>query len=194
MLIGITGGIGSGKSVVSRILRLKGYEVYDCDSEAKKIMDESREIKCRIRDEISGSVTDGVAPPDRKLLAGIVFNDEAARKKLNEIVHKAVREDVGKRSGRIMWVESAILAESGLSEMCARIWLVETPKEKRIANILKRDRTTAEQAESRIRSQQEEERLLKPYAAKTDIILNGGEESVLAQITVLLGGITNEDY
>lgn len=186
MLIGITGGIGSGKSIVSRILRLKGCYVYDCDSEAKRIMNDSSEIKCRIRDEISEAVTDGVKGLDRKLLAEIVFKDEAARRRLNAIVHKAVKEDIESLEGDVIWVESAILAESGLAEICDRIWRVDVPVEIRMANILKRDGCTREQAESRILSQTEEEKLIENYSSKTSIIRNGSYESILEQIDRLL--------
>ncbi|MDE6436166.1 MAG: dephospho-CoA kinase, partial [Muribaculaceae bacterium] len=89
-LIAITGGIGSGKSVVSRVLRAMGYPVYDCDSQAKAIMDADAEIHRRLCSEIDAAVvTDGVI--DRKRLAEIVFNDKAKLAVLNAIVHSAVK-------------------------------------------------------------------------------------------------------
>lgn len=188
MLIGVCGGIGSGKSVVSRILRLKGFEVYDCDSEAKRLMAADSEIKCRIRDLISSEVTDGVAVPDRELLAKIVFSDEAARLKLNEIVHEAVRNDIAKKAAeeKLMWVESAIIAESGLAAMCDRIWKVESPESLRIKRAIERDLCSKEDIERRIESQSKEESLLEMYEEKIDKIINDENHSLLDQINGLL--------
>ncbi|MDE6272871.1 MAG: dephospho-CoA kinase [Muribaculaceae bacterium] len=188
MLIGISGGIGSGKSVVSRVLRLKGYPVYDCDSEARRIMAENCEIKRRICDEISREVTDGIRTPDRKRLAEIVFNDENARLRLNDIVHEAVRNDLlGKvESYPIVWVEAAILAESGIAGMCDRIWRVETPMDDRIENIIRRDDCSRQQAEARIRAQQKEDRLISQYEEKMDILRNDMSDSILRQVSDLI--------
>lgn len=188
MLIGISGGIGSGKSVVSRILRLKGMTVYDCDSEAKRLMADSHKIKERIRDEISPQVTDGERIPDRALLAEIIFNDETARKKLNTIVHGAVRDDVLKRMAteRILWVEAAILAESGLAEFCDRIWKIVTPTDLRISNVVNRDGCSVEHAFKRLRSQESEQHLHIKYENKTDMIFNNSQSSLLFQIEELL--------
>ena len=88
--IAITGGIGAGKSVVSTILRLMGYYVFDCDTEAKAIMDGSDAIKTALVTHIhEKAVVDGVI--DRRLIAGVVFSDAAKLDKLNAIIHEAVR-------------------------------------------------------------------------------------------------------
>ncbi len=75
-LIALTGGIGSGKSVVAEMLGVLGYDVYDCDSRAKYIMDESEAIKKRIRNEICRAAVDESGVIDRKLLAEEVFGSE----------------------------------------------------------------------------------------------------------------------
>ncbi|MDE5843031.1 MAG: dephospho-CoA kinase [Muribaculaceae bacterium] len=188
MLIGICGGIGSGKSVVSRIMRLKGFAVYDCDYEARKLMSVDTEIKSRIRDEISPEVTDGTTSPDRRRLAAIVFNDEQARLKLNHIVHGAILKDVaGKDSADdILWVEAAILAESGLAQICDRIWRVDAPESLRIRRASHRDSCKADDIAKRIASQRKEEELLKEYQDKTDIILNDDRHSLILRIDDLL--------
>lgn len=189
MLIGISGGIGSGKSVVSRLLRLQGHFVYDCDAEARRIMNESDDIKTGIRDRISPRVTDGIRVPDRKMLAEIVFNDENARKALNEIVHAAVRADlqryVASCQSSTIWVEAAILAESGLADMCDRIWRVTAPVEMRIRRITARDNLTVSQACKRMSAQSKEEKLLDCYASVTDVIYNDDSHSVLQQVEAL---------
>lgn len=184
MLIGICGGIGSGKSVVSRILRLNGFTVYDCDLEAKNLMDNDAIIKRRIRDEISADVTDGIRRPDRRLLAEIVFSDEEARLKLNKVVHRAVRDDIERRreAHPLMWIESAILAESGLADQCDRIWNVVAPMQLRLERCMQRDHARREDIERRISAQLKEERLLERFEEKISLIHNDDRNSLLEQI------------
>lgn len=193
MLIGICGGIGSGKSVVSRALRCLGYTVYDCDSEAKRLMNSDVEIKRRICEEISSDVTDGICPPDRVKLADIVVKDEAARLKLNAIVHGAVKRDVEHKlqmgmmeddflSG-ILFVEAAVMAESGLADACDLIWNVDADRETRLERVMKRDECTREYAESWIEKQLKERELIKRYADKMRVIYNDEGHSLLEQIT-----------
>lgn len=191
MLTGICGGIGSGKSVVSRVLRNMGYQVYDCDSEARRLMETSAEIKMRIRDEISPEVTDGVRIPDRNLLAKIVFDDEEARQKLNSIVHSEVREDLkrcigGLEPGTDFFVEAAVLAESGLADICDRIWKVTADLKVRELRVMQRDGSSSTEVHKRILSQTAEEEKLKLYAGKTSVIINDDNHSVLRQIESLL--------
>lgn len=196
-LVGICGGIGSGKSVVSRILRSYGYEVYDCDLEAQRLMESSSEIKRRIRDEISAEVTDGIGAPDRKLLSQIVIADELMRLLLNHIVHGAVMDDLSKRlnsfgknpkmGGRhgVLFVEAAVMAESGLADMCESIWLVEADREERIKRIMQRDGCSREHAEGWMRKQLAEEELIERYDGKIRRIRNVDTESLMERIVNL---------
>lgn len=190
MLIGICGGIGSGKSVVSRIVRELGYEVLNCDIEARRLMESSEEIKRRIRDEISAEVTDGISLPNRKILAEIVFNDENARLKLNEIVHGALKDfirdkAVSSQQG-ILFAEAALMAESGLAAICDSIWEVKADSKIRLERIIRRDGCSEEHAIRRIASQRREEQLMKAYAGKTVVIENFENKSLLDQVTNLL--------
>ena len=90
-IIAINGGIGSGKSVVSRIVTAMGYPVYDCDARARQLMDSSDEIKAAISADIHRAcIKDGLI--DRAMLASIVFEDKEKLAILNSIVHGAVRE------------------------------------------------------------------------------------------------------
>ena len=88
-IIAISGGIGSGKSVVSRMVSVMGWRVYDCDSRARRLMDTSDEIKRRIASEISDSCITQDNEIDRQCLSGLVFNDAMALDVLNKIVHGA---------------------------------------------------------------------------------------------------------
>ena len=93
-LTAITGGIGAGKSIVSRALKVLGYEVFDCDYEAKIIMDSDEDIKRRLRLEISPNavLSDGVI--DRKHISAVVFSNPDKLAALNAIVHEAVRRRI----------------------------------------------------------------------------------------------------
>lgn len=183
-IIGLTGGIGSGKSVVSRILRLTGERVYDCDREAKLLMEGNREIKRRLVDEIDQRVVaDGVI--DRQLLADIVFTDEQARRRLNDIVHGAVRDDVMRIASDcpMLFVESAILAESGLAALCDEIWLVEAGDDDlRIKRVMQRNKCEAESIRRRIRSQHREADLLRRHLDKIVVIDNSAQSKLIEQI------------
>lgn len=173
---------------MSRILRLSGFNVYDCDFEARRLMESDATIKLRIHNEVSAEATDGKSIPDRKVLANLVFSNENARLRLNSIVHDAVRRDVMARAatGILLFVESAILAESGLADECCRIWKVEAPQKLRISRTTCRDNCPQETILARMESQRKEESLLTAYEDKTDIIINDGSLSLLAQIKSLL--------
>ena len=189
-LIGLAGGIGSGKSVISRILRQKGYQVYDCDTRARYLMENSQIIKSRIRDEISADVTDGSLPIDRRRLAEIVFHDKKMLKCLNEIVHGVVRDDVRRTVEstleKILFVEAAVMAQSGLADICDEIWIVEAPVQQRIERVMTRDSINRDAVDARIKSQEEEAELLISYGAKLKVVRNDSIHSLLLQLDELL--------
>lgn len=185
-MIAISGGIGSGKSVVSEILSAMGYAVYDCDSEAKRLMDTSREIKKRISREIScDAVVDDVI--NRTLLGNIVFNDRKALETLNAIVHDAVRKDLQlwreSHRCRLCFVETAILYQSRIDGMVDEVWEVEAPADVRVERVMKRNGLSREQVEARIASQ---EFVPERYHDNTRRVTNDGCQAVLPQIERLL--------
>ena len=189
MMIGICGGIGSGKSVVSRILRLRGEKVYDCDLEAKRIMDSSEEVLLALHRRFGDTVCPAGGPICRPELARRVFGSDEERLWLNSLVHRLVREDVRRWQGACMaegrercFVEAAILATSGLAAMCAEIWLVTAPEAIRIARVGQRDALPEEAIQGRIRSQQEEERLLRSVSIPVREIDNSGSSPLLPQL------------
>ena len=189
-LIGLAGGIGSGNSVISRILRQKGYQVYDCDTRARYLMENSQIIKSRIRDEISADVTDGSLPIDRLRLAEIVFHDKKMLKCLNAIVHGVVRDDVRRTVEstleKILFVEAAVMAQSGLADICDEIWIVEAPVQQRIERVMARDAINRDAVDARIKSQEEEAELLSSYGAKLKVVRNDSIHSLLLQLDELL--------
>lgn len=190
-VIGITGGIGAGKSVVSRILRLKGYRVYDCDSEARRLMERSEEILAALTERFGQECILGDGGLDRAYIAGKVFTDAAELEWLNKLVHGAVRDDVGRWVRMCeaegccrLFVESAILFTSGLDRMCDRIWMVTAPEQLRLQRAMERGGVSEEDLLRRIESQRKEFDSL-PGEKVTEIDNSG--ESLLERIDMLLG-------
>ena len=194
LLTAISGGIGSGKSVVSRMLRAMGRRVYDCDSEAKRLMDESSSIKQRLSREIHSECVRADGSIDRALISEIVFADAAMLARLNSIVHSAVRADIAARMALCasadegvgeMFVETAILYQSGLNEMVDRVWEVTAPVELRIERVMKRNSLSRKEVEARILSQnhERESALIVP---PTFTLINDGLTPLLPRVEELL--------
>ena len=186
ILIALSGGIGAGKSVVSRMLRAMGYEVYDCDLNARRIIDSDVSIIESIaREECEEAVIEGRI--DRRRLAECVFADADALARLNAITHRAVLDDISawaeSQAGKgIVFVETAILTESGLDRMVDQAWVVTAPEEVRIERVMKRNGMSRGEVEARIRNQSD--RLPKGILIHT--IFNDGSESLIARINELL--------
>ena len=166
MVIGITGGIGSGKSFLSRELAKRGYTVYDCDREAKRIVAQDPVVQRKIMDLLSEeSFVNGIY--NTAYVAKRVFADKTLLAKLNAIIHPAVKEDICQRSGLsaepVLFLESAILYESGFDTLCDRIIVVDAPEEIRIARVIARDfhgdasPANIEKVRARIRTQRHHE-------------------------------------
>jgi dephospho-CoA kinase len=149
--VGLTGGIGSGKSLICSIFSILKVPVYNADNQAKRIMAEDMQLRARLVKEFGpGVIRDGET--NRKALAEIVFNDPDALRTINSIVHPAVLQDF------MSWVkmhsdspyivkEAAILMESAMHKYLDLVILVTAPEELRIERIKQRDG----EAESKIR-------------------------------------------
>lgn len=143
MIIGITGGIGSGKSTIAQELARRGFAVYDCDREAKRIITEDEQVK----KAIIGLLGEEAFVDGRYNTAYVsqrVFADKALLEKLNQIVHPAVLNDI-KRFQTIsnnlkpLFVESAILYEAGMDTLCDKVIAVDAPEDVRVARTIERD-------------------------------------------------------
>ncbi len=154
--LGITGGIGSGKTTVCKVFSVLGAPVFSADEEAKRILDNEREIRKKISDAVgkdlymSGSL-------DRKELARLIFNNRDLLEKVNGIIHPAVfryfSDWVQMQDFPYVIMEAAILFESGAARMMDRIATVVTPVEERIERLLRGNKFTREQITERIRNQ-----------------------------------------
>ena len=184
-IIAITGGIGSGKSVVARVLGCMGYEIYDCDSQARQIMEESEDIKLAIGAEVcrEAITASGI---DRRILAQKVFSDTQALEALNRIVHRHVRDHFKEWSSSrtICFVDTAILHSSGMDTLVDEIWEVTAPKEIRIERVIARNNLSIPEIEKRMEAQKAEEATIP--ALKKRVINNDGAQAILPQIEALL--------
>lgn len=185
-LIAITGGIGCGKSIVSLILKEIGYEVYDCDCKAKYLMDNSPTIKDCLKSTFGNDIIiDGTI--NRVKLANIVFNNKEKLVKLNNIVHSSVKEDLiswklENSHKKLLFVETAILYQSGLDSIVDEVWEVNAPLEIRIERVMKRNNISRQDVLSRIESQKCE--ILTPADY---IITNDDKVAILPQLVTILG-------
>jgi len=154
--VGLTGGIGSGKSVVANLFADLGIPIYNSDERAKKMMSNDEELKSSII-SIFGDQAYSYDKLDRKYLASKVFNNRELLNKLNAVVHPAVRSDYNKwaedQTTHYSIREAAILFESGSYKDCDVISLVSAPEELRIRRVTERDGVTSEEVKARVDNQ-----------------------------------------
>ena len=187
-LTAVTGGIGSGKSVVCRILECMGFVVYDCDRRAKQLMDASDEVKCMIARDIAAAAIDDGGNIDRAKLAEIVFADREKLLMLNRAVHSIVIADLAEwyeQQSGISFVETAILYQSGLDRVVGEIWEVTAPIDVRIRRVMERNSISADQVRARIEAQRADEDASE-CATEHRVIVNDGERALLPQIWRLI--------
>lgn len=160
--VGITGGIGSGKSTVCRLFTERGVAVYDTDATAKRLMAEDEALKRGIVARFGAeSYRDGVL--NRPYLAERVFGDDKEREALNGLVHPAVIADFERwaeeQQGEYVVLESAILFEAGLDKHLDRVVAVLAPEALRVERAMKRDGATRAQILSRMAAQLDDDTL-----------------------------------
>lgn len=187
-VIAITGGIGAGKSVVSRILRCEGYDVYDCDREAKLLMDSDEAIKEALVERIHRDAVTG-GRINRKLISGIVFKDAEKLADLNDIVHSAVRRHLARwiASGacaKALFVETAILYQSGIDRMVDEVWAVTAPVDVRVGRVMERNSLSDSDVRARIEVQ--DSYIPESVHSVVRHIDNDGARALLPQIKGLL--------
>lgn len=182
IVVGLTGGIGSGKSTIAKVFRALGVPVFESDAEAKHIL--NREDVVQHISDTFGEWLINSGRVDRAKLAGLVFGDKQELAKLNAIIHPAVRKqflawvDANSNSPYVI-NEAAILFESGLAEMTRFTINVSAPVEERIKRVIARDALTREEVISRINNQMSDE---QRSALSTWTIVNDGLEAVLPQV------------
>lgn len=194
-VLGITGGIGSGKSTVCRVLHHYCVPIYDSDSRAKALYDSDAELR-EAMTQLIGSRLYATAEGklDRAYLAELIFADASLLGQVNALVHPAVRRDVDRwreeqshRGYRLLGLESAILLSSeGLLERVDYTLAVVAPRELRIERAMARDGQTREAIARRVDVQMSDEEMAK----RCDFVLyNDGVRHILPQLEHILGAI-----
>ena len=180
MKVGITGGIGSGKSTVCRLFAARGVAVYDSDTEARRLMQEDAGLRARIADRFGAEAYRRDGTLDRKYLAGRVFGDPAALSALNGLVHPAViaafEAWAARQTGDYVVLESAVLSEAGRERKVDRAVAVLAPPDRCVEGTCRRDGCTPEEVRRRIAAQLDDDTL----CARADCTIVNIRESELA--------------
>ena len=186
MRIGVTGGIGSGKSYVCRLLAQRWQlPVYDCDSAAKMLMVSSPRIRQQLQELVGDDVYDAGGQLNKGVMSRYLFTDAAHVKAVNAIVHPAVKDDfeqwASRQTGDVV-MESAILVEAGFAKAVDCLVVVEAPLALRIQRAMARDGATEEQVRARVRHQMTAEQL-RAYA---DIVIVNDGRDLLSQLSPIV--------
>ncbi len=176
-VIGLTGGIASGKTTVASILKEFGAEIIDADKVAREVVEPGKQAWI----EIKSAFGDNAILPDgninRKYLADLIFNNPQMRKVLNSIVHPKVINEINnkidyyKQKGdtKVVVLDVPLLLETGMESMVDEVWVVAVDEETQINRMLKRDKISVEEAKNRIKSQMP----LKEKLKRGDKIIEG---------------------
>lgn len=191
-IVGITGGIGSGKSKVMEFFAAKGYPCYSADAAGRRLLSEDQKVISAVIAAFGPAVVSPTMPLDRKKLAELVFKDKAQLQRLNAIIHPAVAEDfkaflAQHKDSALVFKEAAILIESGSYTQCDVVLLVVSPKATRLARVQQRDAVSEAAVLRRMQNQWEDEKKI-PYA---DVVLENTDwPTTEAQLEQLLTQLT----
>ena len=192
ILIGITGGIGSGKTVVSDILRIKGFPVYDADKESKHLIVSDDTLKSKLTQLLGDEIYFADGSLNRNLMANKIFHDKDLITQVNQIIHPAVGRDFAlwaeKQDSSIVATECALLFESGLNKITNYSIMVYAPLSIRIQRAMQRDNATQEQIVARIKNQMDDE---KKKDLANFVITNDNQSAILPQINHLISDLAH---
>jgi dephospho-CoA kinase len=161
VVVGLTGGAGSGKTTVSRILAEKGAYIVDADQIARKVVDPGSPVLQEVVNRFGKEILCGSGTIDRKKLAGIVFCDPSKRALLNEILHPRILEEIERRIeeiGRqndtaVIIIDAPLLIEMGYHRKMDKVIVVTATREQQVERLTKRDGMTPDQAQRILSSQ-----------------------------------------
>jgi len=194
-IVGITGGIGSGKTTIASLFKKKGIPIYIADERAKNISNTSKLVRKNIIELLGENSYQG-HKMDRNYVAKKIFNDETLLQKINAIIHPKVAEDfvkwLKKQKGPYCIKESAILFENENYKFCDYIILITAPEEIKIKRVMKRDQLTILEIKSRMKNQWSDDKMR--FLADTiieNIKLERTKESVSKIHLYLLENINN---
>jgi dephospho-CoA kinase len=183
--VGITGGIGSGKTTVCQLFSTLGIPIYDADAAAKRLMTNDPELRAGIT-ALFGEEAYKAGELDRAFIANRVFGNKNQLEQLNALVHPVVAKDteawVSAQNSPYVLKEAALLIESGSYKLLDKLIVVSAPEALRIARVMKRNQLSRAEVEARIKNQLAEEDKL---ALADFIILNDGEHLLLPQVLTI---------
>lgn len=187
LAVGLTGGIASGKSVVSSAFERLGIEVVDADQVARDIVEPGQPALEEIRARFGDAIIDGDGRLDRRQMRGIVFDDPDARVALEKITHPRIREALATRRDAVRSEYSLLavplLVKSGMSDLVDRILVVDAPESVQMARLIDRDGIDEELARKMIAAQ--DTRTLR-LAAADDVLVNTGPRKDIADLAAAL--------
>ncbi len=176
--LGVTGGIGSGKTSVCRVFNILGIPVFSADQEAREIMEKEDGVIRRIN-SITGRDLYSGGSLDRKALATLIFNNHTLLEKVNSLVHPAVIDHFLKwekvQSSPYVIMEAAILFESGASKYVDKIAAIIASPEERLQRVIQRSNLTKEQVLERMRNQMDDEERMK----LSDYVISNSENDMI---------------
>jgi len=186
LVVGLTGGIGSGKTTIAKHFEKLGVSVYYSDDRAKELMINSEKLRSQLIEEFGDKVYNSQGL-NREYLASIVFNNKESLSKLNSLVHPIVAQDFydwkKNKSGDVVIKEAAILFESGAYKSCDINISIYSDVKKRIARVVKRDSVTKQQVQARISNQWSDEK----RNLMADIVLENNDiEQISSKVEKLL--------
>lgn len=193
-VVGLTGGTGSGKSVVSRYLKTKGAHIVDADAIAHKIIEKGQPAYIAIVQYFGNEILDDKGEIVRKKLGEIVFSDSEKLNRLNQYTHYYIHQEIANKieyykqssEGGIIILDAPLFSDR-LAKMCNQVWVLFAHEQSRINRIMNRDNITYEQAKNRVRNQQDFEAYQK-FA--THVIDNSNDETyLLRQVDALVSTI-----
>lgn len=189
--VGITGGIGSGKSVVSEIFRLHNIPVFDADTEAKNLNDSSPVIKSQLIHHFGNDIYENDRL-NRKRFADLIFSNERNLEIANSIIHPEVANCFiqwcnNLKNNHIVAIEAALLIEAGFNKIVDKVITVYAPEELRIERVMKRDHTDKDKVEARIHNQLPENERIK---FSDFVIYNDNRQSLVSQVSKVIDRLT----
>lgn len=178
MKLGVTGGIGSGKTTVCRVFNVLGIPVFSADPAANKIIDTNADI-IRGINSLAGKDLYPNGSLDRSLLASMIFNDKSFLGKINSLVHPVVFDNFKRwakeQNAPYVIMEAAILFESGASKLVDKVVTIIAPMEERMERVIKRNKLSRDQVMDRINNQMDDESKTK----LSDYIIHNSENDMI---------------
>ena len=185
--VGITGGIGSGKSVVSGLFCVMGIPVYNADAESKRIVNEDPEVRAELVSLFGPAIFGAEGQLDKQMLAGFIFTDKEYLLQVNGIIHPAVSRDFfawsNLQGASIVAIESAILFDSGFDRLVDVAINVSAPTDQCLNRVMLRDDLSRQEVLNRMNNQMTD---IQRISLADYSILNDGIHPIIPQVTQIL--------